>query len=669
MDGGEDADTTSDITDGSPSEDEEETDVNDSDSEEDIVEHYDSDDDVEERYHSDEDDKVDAVDGDSAHGLFIQRHTEGGRAFAFFPTIEQFHAMCWAPDTKPSGRNYFESVPGQWIQKPHFDVDVKVTNSTSVDQLPEPEPAREGTDGIPQPRVLTKGNGSDTSLAISHRASHLILDDLIGAIIGYVTGVLGGSDAFDVQRDIRVYTSHGTGKASYHVILPNHYHCNHHEARRFHALVVSRMDPRYAKYVDPKVYSSFQQFRALGSTKHGLVAPRTKVQLPMARLGGASGQVVRWCPDEYGQPDNTPTMEALCDSLITCVDTNRSQWLPVDLLEGSDLSTQGLLAEQYGYGQGTGGSGGAHGEAVILSDMDPAIAQRVRNALTEAIGSLPSWYVYVGPSYAGDDSMHRIERVGAGYCEACDRVHGTDSKGDNAFISIDLKGNRGLDTTGAIHLRCHRNPVKGMLLATVELPSVAAALGLGNRVMPWDEEWVDEECDVGTIESSAGTEVGEDEGSGGSNSAPSIVPTTITPKQESSPTIVPTVLGMGDDEYVIPTVHMPKTGLRSVGELNDDLLLSLLPAATMYTRERPTRGVTRGGRGKGRGGKGRGGKVGNSDRDGKVSDPPKNPDSALEDGGGTGAAAGSSSYKSRVSSRGGRRKEDPDAYLMRLLGY
>ena len=448
-------------------------------------------------------------DVDTDSGLFVQRHTSSGRSFAYFVSVAAFYEHCWGPGTTRTTRNYFEDTPGESLQKPRFDIDMSMTSSEGAI--------------LSSPAIL--------------RSPQAVLDDLLYAIMGYMASV---GDAIDLATDVAVYTSHGATKASFHVVMPNHHHCNHREAKRFHELITNRMSSRYSPFVDPAVYSRFQLFRILGSTKHGLTVARTKVVLTRARIGGASGSEVRWAPDAEGLPDTIPSINALGRSLLTAVSTPSSRWLPLDMLD--DLSTTTLTTP------------------ISIAAMNPTMAQRVQEALVKAIAAIPPHYEYADIQPSADEGIHRVERVDSGYCEACDRIHGTDSKGDNAFMTIDMRpGNM----IGAIYLRCHRAPKRGLLLATIDTPGLSGLLSTS----PQDDEEVPIIQARDDLLDALG--LNHDE------------PTTTQP-------VV----------HVIGTINAPapridplasKRTLRSTEDMDMDYLTTLLAESTIYSSVKPIR--------------------------------------------------------------------------------
>lgn len=130
-------------------------------------------------------------------------------------------------------RSYYEIIMGNRHQKPHFDVDITL-----------PEFSSEELDNLCQK----------------------VLDSLLDAILKVTTTY---SISLDLGKDVHVYTSHGTIKRSFHLIINNYTHDGNEEARAFYDLVIREIPPEYKDYIDPKVYGKSQQFRTLGSCKQG----------------------------------------------------------------------------------------------------------------------------------------------------------------------------------------------------------------------------------------------------------------------------------------------------------------------------------------------------------------------------------------------------------------
>jgi hypothetical protein len=123
-------------------------------------------------------------------------------------------------------RCFYEIILGESTQKPHFDVDI---DNKDV-------------------------NGEE------------IKDNLVDGIIKVLKqkGVV-----INVMSDILIYTSHGTEKQSYHIVVNNYCHANNVEAKAFYDAVMDHISSEYTQWIDRAVYSPTQQFRIVGSQKIG----------------------------------------------------------------------------------------------------------------------------------------------------------------------------------------------------------------------------------------------------------------------------------------------------------------------------------------------------------------------------------------------------------------
>jgi hypothetical protein len=129
-------------------------------------------------------------------------------------------------------RCFYEIILGESAQKPHFDIDM---GKTEID-------------------------GS------------LVINNLVDCIIDVLRekGI-----TIEVDKDIMLFTSHGAGKQSYHIIVDNYCHANNIEARAFYDQVTDKMNPSYKNWIDQAVYSPTQQFRIVGSQKTGTTRVKT----------------------------------------------------------------------------------------------------------------------------------------------------------------------------------------------------------------------------------------------------------------------------------------------------------------------------------------------------------------------------------------------------------
>jgi hypothetical protein len=131
-------------------------------------------------------------------------------------------------------RSFFEIIIGNFAQKPHFDIDIKI---------------------------------SDIKTSDINSFVDILLSDLLNSICLVLKDM--GVDV-EKDRDILIYDSNGKEKRSYHILINNYCHSNNLEAKEFYKRVITGMkDKKNSKYIDNMVYSKKQQFRILGSQKLG----------------------------------------------------------------------------------------------------------------------------------------------------------------------------------------------------------------------------------------------------------------------------------------------------------------------------------------------------------------------------------------------------------------
>lgn len=152
-----------------------------------------------------------------------------GRLYTFFDNYIELYKFY----AKEKDKTCHEVILGEYNQKMHFDID-----------------------------MLNDPLNGETLLS---GAAQNILDDLITSVKTIF------SDKWNIQlsmqNDILIFTSHGKEKYSFHVIVNNYCHPSNEECKRIYDLVIEKMDPENAKYVDRAVYNSRQHFRMLWSHK------------------------------------------------------------------------------------------------------------------------------------------------------------------------------------------------------------------------------------------------------------------------------------------------------------------------------------------------------------------------------------------------------------------
>jgi hypothetical protein len=169
--------------------------------------------------------------------LIICLATNDGRhLFSSFVSYNEF--IEYEKNFLDSHRCFFEIILGEQPQKSHFDLD------------------------IPFDKIAD----SDKELFSSK-----LKDDLIESIIRCYKQCY--SIDLILDKDILIYSSHGSKKQSYHIIVNNYAHLNNKEAEEFYKRSIVNLGDR-KEFIDRAVYKSVQQFRLLGSRKFGSDRPK-----------------------------------------------------------------------------------------------------------------------------------------------------------------------------------------------------------------------------------------------------------------------------------------------------------------------------------------------------------------------------------------------------------
>jgi hypothetical protein len=198
---------------------------------------------------------------------------DGGvkRIYAHFPTPE--HIWAYVQIIPVDMRHFFEIIPGEREQKPHFDVDTKWTPKCPkalLDRLTvmwncNPAEALKRLVAAPAEAGLTPEEMATTDLVFDPDKFKTMALDMRDTVIEILVGI--GID----PRTIRVYSSNPqTGtivKYSYHIVLPQYLCPNAVATKALYYYVNSKLPEMYREYLDDKVYSSLQQFRLFGSCK------------------------------------------------------------------------------------------------------------------------------------------------------------------------------------------------------------------------------------------------------------------------------------------------------------------------------------------------------------------------------------------------------------------
>lgn len=175
---------------------------------------------------------------------FITPDGKHMRIYAYFDSYLEF--IEYMDKFEKSDRAFYEIIFGEFPQKPHFDIDISMKDFAS--QYP----------------------GEDI-----HPTGEYIRECVLSACVTVLTEL---GIKINLESDILLYSSHGSDKISYHLILNNWCHDGNKEAEAFYKAVIKKISiltrGKYLKFIDDGVYSPRQQFRIVGCQKQNSNRPK-----------------------------------------------------------------------------------------------------------------------------------------------------------------------------------------------------------------------------------------------------------------------------------------------------------------------------------------------------------------------------------------------------------
>lgn len=311
------------------------------------------------------------------HGLivcFINYH--GQRLFGYFRSYIEFAK--YQLNIPNPHRTFFEIILGHIPQKPHFDLDFKLSE-LSPDIDPE-----------------------------------MVKDRLVEVIIKTLAG---DGVKLDLTRDLLLFTSHGSKKKSYHVIIDNYAHKDNLEAKAFYQTIVKLLPENEQKYIDHSVYGPTQNFRMVGSQKLNSNRPKK-----LETCWNYQGQEIKYCYPEIPDDERHLMVIELEVSLVSytleCMPL--PSFVPETKLPG--------------------------GMSVMDSDFDEEVGQQAFQLLAEA-GGVPTNSPKFPYGYRHmQGNLVILKRLMPSYCRICQRVH----ENENPYLIIN-------PITLKIYFHCRRS--------------------------------------------------------------------------------------------------------------------------------------------------------------------------------------------------------------------
>ena len=281
-------------------------------------------------------------------------HQKTNKLYGVFDSYLQFALYFLKLDQK--FRCFYEIIFGENLQKPHFDVDMELEN---------------------------KEDSTDKK----------VLNDLLNTIIELIPNI-------EIEKDLCIYSSHGVKgkvyKRSYHIIVNNHYHVNHEEAKAFYYNVMEKLPVEYMDkhWIDHAVYSKTQQFRLYGTKKNG--TDRPKIFHPIWELDGR--KIVH--EEEEEEDEKVQFLNRLEESIVTARPSNCRALPSFQVPERFRKKTF------------------ARGE-----DVDYDLAMEAVSLLATSLGTNVDSRGFPYEFDKIDGSFIALKRRKASYCKTCNRKH------------------------------------------------------------------------------------------------------------------------------------------------------------------------------------------------------------------------------------------------------
>lgn len=237
--------------------------------------------------------------------LLICNNTNSGtrliRLFSVFDNPKAFYD--YQSDIDYQYKTFLEVILGEVKQKQHFDLDITADMmekfGLNIQHIQVLQYADDYKKIQLQKLLVTKlpSNNRDSIGKIIQSPRNIInppdqkvleeatiaydtivnkcLEDIILAIYNEY---LSRGIKLSLAYNFAIYVSHSHYKRSFHIIIDKYCHSNNTECKIVYDCIIKRLKSDVAKLIDPKVYSSIQQFRILHNQKPGSNRPKRVLQ-------------------------------------------------------------------------------------------------------------------------------------------------------------------------------------------------------------------------------------------------------------------------------------------------------------------------------------------------------------------------------------------------------
>lgn len=330
--------------------------------------------------------------------------------FTIFENYLHF-AKFMLKNTPENERCFYETVFGNNLQKPYFDIEFFI----------------ESNEQVKEHALILPENEADESVKFLINCVYEELQILGQSLTSENILKLN-------QTHILVFTSHNKHKKSYHIVVEGFCLSNNKETKEFHDRVMKKMPDKWKGIVDHGMYKSIQQFRIVGNTKYQSNRYKILNEELTLNFTGNNG----WIPKIEPESEDHKILLLLEASLIS---------------QTSSCITLICKPEEkkhYNFNS-TGDIEGFN--PLTPEDVKEALALCYKYANLEFGDSRFPYNFLSIVENNGFSSIILLKRLRPSTCAICDRVH----ENENPYLIVS-------GPERAVYLDCRRNPENKKLL-------------------------------------------------------------------------------------------------------------------------------------------------------------------------------------------------------------